>query len=101
MFSMPPATAAVDDAEPDLLRRRGDGLGARTADAVDGHCRDVDREAAMDGRLPGRVHLVAGLDDIAHDDTAELPGVETGAAECLPQDSRSELGGGVAFSEPP
>jgi hypothetical protein len=37
----------IDHAEHDLLRRRNDGLGARTADAIDGHRWHVHRQTAM------------------------------------------------------
>ena len=40
---------------------RHDGLRARAADAVDSHRRDVNWKSTIHGRLPGRVHLVAGL----------------------------------------
>ena len=46
-------------------------LSARTTDAIDGHRRNFDGNATTDGGLSGRVHLVAGLNDIAHDDGAD------------------------------
>ena len=57
---------AVRQPEHDVLGGRHDGLRARAADAVDSHRRDVDWKSTIHGRLPGRVHLVAGLDDISH-----------------------------------
>ena len=63
---------AVEHAEHDLLRGGGDALRAGAADAVDRHGGNIDRYAAVDGGLPRRVHLVAGLDDIAHHHRADF-----------------------------
>ena len=63
---------AVDEPEHDLLSRASNRLRTRAADAVDRQGRNIDRDAAMDGRLPGRVHFIAGLDYVAHDDRADI-----------------------------
>ena len=65
---------AVDETEHDLLSRARDRLRTRPANAVDRQRRNTDRDAAMDGRLSGRVHFVAGLDHVAHDDRTDIAG---------------------------
>ena len=72
---------AVDESEHHLLCRACDRLSARAADAVHGHRRNIDRHAAVDSRLSGRVHLVAGLDHVAHDDRIHVAGRQFGALE--------------------
>ncbi len=67
---------AIDQAKHHLLRGAGNRLRTRAADAVDRQRRNLDRNAAIDGRLPGRVHLVAGLDHVAHDDRVDIAGCE-------------------------
>src|SRR5205085_1686429 len=62
---------AVDHTKHDFLRGRSDGLGAGAADSIDGHCRDIEGNPSIDGRLPRRIHLVAGLDDVSHHDSTE------------------------------
>ena len=63
---------AINEPEHHFLRRAGDRLRTRATDAIDCHRRNIDRHSAMDGRLPGRVHLVASLNHIAHDDCVDL-----------------------------
>ena len=58
--------------EQDFLRGRDDGLRARAADAIDGQCRNRHRQPRVNGGLTGGIHFVAGLDDIAHDDSFHL-----------------------------
>jgi hypothetical protein len=72
MFSNAARNRNVDIAERDLLRRRDDGLRARAADPVDGQRRRRHRQPRMDRGLTGRIHLGAGLHDIAHDDCFHL-----------------------------
>ena len=74
MFSMPPAMAASTWPSQYLLRSRGDRLRARAADAIDRHRGHGDGNAAVERRLPGRVHAVAGLDDVAHHHAADARG---------------------------
>ena len=59
----------------DLLRGRDDGLSPGAADAVHRHGWNGHRHAAADRGLTGRVHLVAGLYDVTHDDAADCGGI--------------------------
>ncbi len=47
----------------------------------------------MDRRLPRRIHLSAGLDDIAHGHSANLVGLEAGALDGRPDGGGAEIGG--------
>ncbi len=67
---------AIDQAEHHLLRGARNRLRSRAANPVDRHCRNLDRDAAIDGRLPGRVHFVASLDHVAHDNRVDITGAE-------------------------
>jgi hypothetical protein len=71
----------IDVAEGNLLRSRDDRLRSGAADPVDRERRDRDRQPGMDGGLPGRIHLGAGLHDIAHDDGAHLVGAKLSARD--------------------
>ncbi len=46
----------------------------------------------MDGGLPGRIHLGAGLHDIAHDDGAHLVGAKLRARDCGADRHGTEIG---------
>jgi hypothetical protein len=85
------------ETELDLLGRRDDGLGTRAANAVDRHRWHLDGDPAADCRLTGRVHLVAGLDDVAHDDRPEFGRVELRAFQDCPDRGGPELGRGRAL----
>ena len=54
----------------------------------------------MDGRLARRVHLGAGLNDIAHDDRPDLLGIETGAGDGGLDDDGAEIGRRNFFQAP-
>ena len=69
---------AIDLAAGDLLRRRDDGLRARSADPIDRHGRNRNGKAAAERRLTGGVHPAAGLDDMAHDHAADGVGIGPG-----------------------
>jgi hypothetical protein len=43
--------------------------------------------------LPGRIHLVAGLDDIAHYHTLDRRGIKARPAQSFPHDYRAKVGG--------
>jgi hypothetical protein len=64
MFSMPPATAT-----------------RMLPSAIDRERGGRDRQAGTDSRLPGRIHLVAGLHDIPHDDGLYLLGAKLCASD--------------------
>ena len=51
----------------------------------------------MDGRLPGRIHLVAGLDHVAHHDRLDLGMVELGPREYGADRRRAKLRGRRLF----
>ena len=75
----------------DLLRSRDDGLSAGAAHAVHRHGRDRHRYAAADRSLPCGIHLVAGLDDVAHDDAADCPGVESRSLQRFAHHDRPQI----------
>jgi hypothetical protein len=64
---------------------------ACAAHAVHGHGGYIDRYAAMDGGLPGRVHLVARLDHVPHDDRVHLVGRQFRALQGRAHDGRTEI----------
>ena len=66
----------IDISQGNLLGGRNNGLCPRAADAIDRKRRRRDRQPGMDSRLPGGIHLGAGLDDIAHDDGFHLVGAK-------------------------
>ena len=82
MLSMPPATATLGVARPDLGGGQHDRLEARAADAVDrGRARRVG-QAAGERRLAGRRLADAGLEDLAHQDLVDRRAVgQAGALE--------------------
>ncbi len=75
---MPPATAAFALPQQNLLRRRDDRLRPRTAHAVHGHRRNRHRQASLNRRLTGRIHLCSGLNNVAHRRDLDLFGLEPG-----------------------
>jgi hypothetical protein len=75
----------------DLLRGGDDRLGAGTTNTVHRRGRNRHRQAATDRGLARRIHLVAGLDDVAHEDAADRRGVEPRAPQCLAHDGRTEV----------
>src|SRR5260370_6707959 len=79
---------------------RYDGLRARAANAVHGQRRDRDRQSGMDGGLACRVHLGAGLNDIAHDDRPDLLGIEAGACDGGLDGDGAEIGRRKLFQAP-
>ena len=81
MLSMPPATAALAFPRQDLLRRGHDRLRARAADPVHGHGGNRHRQAGVNRRLAGGIHLGPGLNDIAHGRGLDLVGLEPGALD--------------------
>ena len=83
---------AIDKAKHDLLRRARNRLSARAAHAIDRHRRNIDRHAAVDGRLPCRVHFVAGLDHIAHDDGIDFARWQFRTIERRTDDHGTEIG---------
>ena len=83
--------------KPNLLGGGDDGLGAGSANAIYGHRRHGDRQSAADGGLPRRIHPVAGLDDVAHDDRINTRAVQACPAERFPNGGRAELGRGHAL----
>ena len=72
---------AMGKPRPDLLCGAGNALRTRAADAIDGHCRHTHRQAPFNHRLTGRIHLAAGLNDLAHDDCFDLLRRQPGAPE--------------------
>ena len=76
---MPPATAALAFPRQDLLRGGHDRLRARAADPVHGHGGNRHRQAGINRRLAGGIHLGPGLNDIAHGRGLDLVGLEPGA----------------------
>src|ERR1700683_3504285 len=76
----------------DLLRSGDDRLGPRTADTVHRHGRNRHRQAATDRSLARRIHLVAGLEGVAHEEPAAGRGVEPRTPQCLAHDGRTEIG---------
>ncbi len=83
----------VDVAGRDPLRRQHHGLQSRAADLVDRQSRDVSREPAVERRLPRGVLAVARLDDVAHDALVDGRRIDAGARDRLAHDQRAELGG--------
>ena len=47
----------------------------------------------MNCGLPGGIHLVPGLDDVTHDDTADLGSIKLGAFERLAHHRCTEIAG--------
>ena len=82
---------AIDESEHDFLCSAGDRLRARAADAVDRHRGNIDGDAAIDCRLSGRVHFVAGLDHVAHDDGTDLTGLKFRPIQRRPDDYGAEI----------
>ena len=82
----------IDVAERNLLRCRDDRLRSGAADAVDRERRHRDRQPGMDGSLPGRIHLGAGLHDVAHDDGFHLVGAKLRARDRGADRHRAEIG---------
>src|SRR6266403_1779037 len=83
----------IDLACDNLLGGSDDCLGARATNPVDRHRRDGHWNTSLDGGLPRRIHLAAGLDDITHDDAADRPGIEPGALQGFPHNHPAKLGG--------
>ena len=66
----------------DRVRRRVDGLEARTAQPVDGLAADLDREVRQQQRHPGDVAVVlAGLVGAAEDDVLDERRVDAGTVD--------------------
>ncbi len=83
----------VDIAQADFVRCLGDGLGTGSAYAVDGQRRDGFRNACVDRCLARRVHLVAGLDDVAEHYGADKLGVQPSTFHCCPNHGGAKLRG--------
>ncbi len=83
---------AIDKSEHDFLRSAGDGLRTRAANPVDRHRGDLDGDATIYCRLSGRVHLVAGLDHVAHDDGTDLTGLKFRPIQRRPDDRSAKVG---------
>ena len=74
----------VTVAERDGLRRRDDRLQAAAAQPVEGQRRRPDRQAAVDRRHPGQVHVPdLGVDDVAEYRVPEVLGGGAGPADRL------------------
>jgi hypothetical protein len=71
----------IDISKGNLLGRGNNGLCPRAADAIDRKRRRHDGQPGMDSRLPGGIHLGAGLDDVAHDDSFHLVGAKLRARD--------------------
>ena len=84
----------VREAQHDLLRGIDDRLRAGAADPVDRQRGNRDRNAGADRRLPCGVHLVAGLDHVAHHDRVDGRAIQTAAPQGLAHGDRAELGRG-------
>jgi hypothetical protein len=91
MLSMPPAKAA----QHDHLRRRNNGLSARSADAIQRQCRRVHADLLdPKSHVAGTVKpVVAGLIGIAHDHVADQFGVNLGSLQRLLACDSTQLAG--------
>ena len=74
MFSMPPATALSMKPSITSCAALAIACAPEPQTRLTVIAGTFDRHAAVNGRLPGRVHLVAGLDDIAHDNRIHVAG---------------------------
>ena len=83
---------AVDESEHDFLRSASDGLRTRAANPVDRHRGDLDGDATIYCRLSGWIHLVAGLDHVAHDDGTGLTGLKFCTIQCRSNDRSAKVG---------
>lgn len=96
MFSIPPAIApgyrTVDESEHDLLRRAGNRLRTRAANAIDRHRWNLNGNAAMKGCLSSGVHLIAGLDHVSHDDSTNILALEFRTIHCRADDRGAKIG---------
>src|SRR6516164_2300570 len=81
----------IDLATRDLLGGGNDGLRSRPANPVYRHGRDGHRHPAADRSLSCWIHLVAGLNDVAHHDAADLRRVKLGALQRLADDGCAEV----------
>jgi hypothetical protein len=68
----------ISVAEQDLLRCGHNRLRPRAADAVHRHRRDRHRQARLNRRLTGGIHLGASLNDVTHRDGLDLLRLEPG-----------------------
>jgi hypothetical protein len=96
----PAGNGTVEHAEHDLLRGRGDPLCTGAAHAVDRHGGNIDRYPAIDGGLPRRIHLVAGLDHIAHHHRSDLFRVEFRAVQHRPDGNFAQVRRRYRFQAP-
>ena len=94
---MPPATIDVDVSDPQRFDRMHDRLESRSADAIDGLGRHIDREPGLQRRLPRDVHAGAGLQHTAEHDVADVRRRDAGARERLADDDGPEIGGRHVF----
>lgn len=73
------------------MRSAGYRLRTRAANPVDCHRGDLDGDATIYCRLSGRVHLVAGLDHIAHDNGTDLAGLKFRPIQRRPDDRSTKV----------
>ena len=78
----------------DALRREHHGLESRAADLVDCHGGHPIVQAAVEGRLPGGILTVAGLEHVAHDALVDEGRIDAGTGDRLTNDQGAELRSG-------
>jgi hypothetical protein len=68
------------------------GSQSRPADTIHGFGRCVDRQASLQGSLPGNVHPRAGLKHAAQDDIANMDRIHGRTVHCCAHDNRAKIG---------
>jgi hypothetical protein len=92
MFSMPPAIAASTCPSQISCAAEAIACAPEPQTRLTVSAGNADRNAALDRRLPRRIHAVAGLDDISHHHAADARRVERGASQRFTDDGGAQLG---------